>query len=87
MNPETGKLEKLKFDMNAEEQLTTKLAQLQGKLLRPDGTPVPKHWAVFKVGELVTLKDNTFKVAYMNEGTMVLEPVLVEQAMLPQEKK
>lgn len=44
-------------------------------LLRPDGTPVPEHWSVFQVDEHVVVKNYTFKVAYMNEGTLVLEPV------------
>lgn len=46
MNPETNKFEPLleSFD----------------QLLRPDGTPVPKHWSVFTAGEHVVVKDYTF---------------------------
>lgn len=85
MNPESEKLERLSTVPGAE-ALEAKLAQLQGQLLRPDGTPVPKHWAVFTIGELVTVKDNTFKVAYMNDGALLLEPVPVDRALAPPEK-
>ena len=44
-------------------------------LLRPNGEPVPPHWVIFKVGEIVTLKNQTFKIGYLNEETLVLEPV------------
>jgi hypothetical protein len=43
-------------------------------LLRPDGSPVPKHWSVFKEGELIEVKGSTFKVAYINESSVTLEP-------------
>jgi hypothetical protein len=45
------------------------------QLLRPDGTPVPKHWSVFKVGEQVVIKNYTFKVAYIGESNILFEPV------------
>jgi hypothetical protein len=61
MNPDTKRFEPL------EEGAT-------GELLRPDGSPVPKHWAIFKVGECVVVKDQTFTVAYIGEGTLLLEP-------------
>lgn len=51
------------------------MAELTGRLLRPDGTPVPEHWSVFTVGEHVVVKGYTFKAAYLNETTIVLEPV------------
>jgi len=44
-------------------------------LLRPDGTPVPKHWSVFRVGEKVVIKNYTFKVAYIGESNILFEPV------------
>jgi hypothetical protein len=44
-------------------------------LLRPDGTPVPKHWSVFRVGENVVIKEYTFKVAYIGESNILFEPV------------
>lgn len=44
-------------------------------LVRPDGSPVPKTWKVFAEGELVVIKDYTFKVAYINESSITFEPV------------
>jgi hypothetical protein len=46
-----------------------------GGLLRPDGSAVPAHWAVFTVGEHVVIKDYTFKVAYIGETAILFEPV------------
>lgn len=45
------------------------------QLFRPDGSPVPGHWPVFKVGEEVTVKNYVFLVAYIGETTLLLEPV------------
>lgn len=70
MNPDTNELERLRHlwrDLAGLPKTTT--------LLRPNGEPVPKHWSVFRVGEDVVVKDYTFRVAYMNEGTLILEPV------------
>lgn len=58
-------------DTNQIEHLT----ELAGDLFRPDGSKVPKHWSTFRVGELVTVKDYTFKVAYIGESNVLLEPV------------
>ncbi len=44
-------------------------------LLRPDGTPAPDHWIQYKVGEQVEVKGYLFRVAYMNETALILEPV------------
>jgi hypothetical protein len=44
-------------------------------LVRGDGSPVPSHWPVFKQGEHVVIKDYTFRVAYLGESVMLLEPV------------
>ena len=46
-----------------------------GILLRPDGSPVPKHWSKFAVGEDVVIKDYTFRVAYIGETSILFEPV------------
>ena len=67
MNPETNKFEQL-----VSEALST-IRKNQG-LVRPNGEPVPPHWPVFTEGELVTIKDYTFKVAHCGESYMVLEP-------------
>ena len=67
MNPETNKFEKLHAQSLKE--------ALQNELCRPDGTPVPKTWTIFTVGELVVIKDYTFKVAYIGESNILFEPV------------
>lgn len=56
---------------SAIQDITSRLAQL----VRPDGSPVPEHWAVFKQGEHVVLKNYTFKVGYIGDAVLVLEPV------------
>lgn len=91
MNPDTNRLEALKeidsnksYKDNLHDALqglfdNDLMSTLNGvSLVRPDGSPVPKHWAIFQVGELVVLKDYTFKIAYMNDGTIVLEPIELE---------
>ena len=86
MNPETNQFEQLSeifraegnssVGPNASDQMSALQRQLAGgPLIRPDGTPVPKHWSVFTVGDNVVVNNYTFKVAYMNETTLVLEPV------------
>jgi len=84
MNPDTNRLEVLKEVFEQQQSIQDRLKQqlqglfdgdLRSHLLRPDGSEVPKHWAVFQIGELVALKDYTFKIAYMNDGTIILEPV------------
>jgi len=44
-------------------------------LFRPNGKPVPGHWPIFKEGELIEIKNYTFKVAHIGESHMLLEPV------------
>lgn len=84
MNPDTNKLEELKRDMetmNIDDfksalnvlNVLDKLSVTQ--LVRPNGKPVPPHWAIFTIDEQLIIKDYTFKIAYMNETTIVLEPV------------
>ncbi len=64
MNPDTNKFEKLEKGLFGDANLT-----------RPDGSPVPKDWSIFTVGEEVTIKDYTFKVAYIGESVILFEPV------------
>ena len=52
-------------------------AKIMGQLLRPDGTPVPKHWAVFHLDELVEIKNHTFRVKYIGETSILFEPIAV----------
>ncbi len=69
MNPETNRFEMLK------EELAQLESKASGRLLRPDGSEVPKHWATFQLGELVVIKDYTFRVAYIGETAILFEPV------------
>lgn len=86
MNPETNRLEELGVTDDTIKELLRKgnqkaaMAKLEAlveksALVRPDGSPVPKHWSVFAVGEHVVVKNYTFKVAYFNETSILLEPV------------
>ncbi len=63
-NPETNRLEALHPDPTD-----------ATKLVRPDGTPIPKNAIVFHEGEEVVLKGYTYRVAHINEASIVLEPV------------
>lgn len=85
MNPETNKFEPLSEDVK---KFNEAMAKLKGakvnchiNLLRPDGSPVPIHWSVFKVGELVMIKDYTFRVAYIGESNILFEPVHPEDSL------
>ena len=46
-----------------------------GRLLRPNGEPVPEHWSQFRDGEHVEVKGYIFEVKCIGEKYMVLEPV------------
>lgn len=87
MNPETNRFEPLTEEEKREQErqyrsIESVLARVQKKLLRPDGTPVPSHWPVFQVGELVVIKNYTFKVAYIGESTLLFEPVSPTDALV-----
>lgn len=82
MNPETNRFEHLHEATEGEStehrrnrEALQRMLTNGGKLLRPDGSPVPAHWPVFSVGEHVVIKDYTFKVAYIGEGSILCEPV------------
>lgn len=77
IDPETNKIEFLKIDPETQKQADNDLKKIHQHigLLRPDGTPVPKHWSVFKTDELVVVKNYTFRVAHLGESYLVLEPV------------
>lgn len=61
-------------DLHAHFASTAK-AKAEARLLRPDGSPVPEHWGIYTVGELVVLKAHTFRVAHIGEAHLLLEPV------------
>ena len=65
MNPDTNSLETLR----------QRFIDDQAGLVRPDGTPVPKHWSTYQVGETVVVKDYTWRVAHIGEKHLLLEPV------------
>lgn len=69
MNPDTNQFEQLRELIDGPMKLPT--------LLRPDGSPVPAHWTVLAVDEKVEVKGYTFRVAYINETTLILEPVKI----------
>lgn len=89
MNPETNKFEELFTDDerskgSQSEALEKAYAQeadkfikrsSERKLLRADGTPVPEHWKVFRVGENYVINDYTFRCAYIGETSILFEPV------------
>jgi hypothetical protein len=88
MNPDTNKFEILTKPGEISE-IEKAVAKFSGKmcdyrvdLLRPDGSPVPKHWSVFKIGELVTIKDYTFRVAYVGESNILFEPVKPDEPII-----
>lgn len=60
MNPDTHRLEPLSTVMD--------------ELVRPDGTPVPKTWKIFAVGEIVEVNETLFVVAHIGEQHVLLEP-------------
>ncbi len=89
MNPNTNRFERLSTEEMADvakqvEKLSSAIENMADYpeadnsypgLIRPDGTPVPKHWAVFHVGEEIVIKGYTFKVAYIGETSILFEPV------------
>lgn len=80
MNPETNKFEPLhEADQDEMKRLTEQFGKLVEKneslLVRSDGSPVPRHWATFKVGEFVVIKGYTFRVGYIGESSLLFEPV------------
>jgi hypothetical protein len=82
INPDTNKIERLKAAgqriadkmLSANAEKIVELAS-SGLLVRPDGSPVPKHWTIFRHGEEVVIKNYTFKVAYIGETAILFEPV------------
>jgi len=75
MNPDTNRFEPLTDALEAEEKECLESIGERLGLFRPDGSPVPKHWSVFQVGEQVVIKDYTFEVKYIGETAILFEPV------------
>jgi hypothetical protein len=79
-NPETNRFEPLseatkEETAKFEKQLGDLSQKFNTTLLWPDGSPVPKHWTIFRVGELVVIKDYTYRVAYIGENNILFECV------------
>lgn len=76
MNPDTNRMEPVyaATDEHAESLLTA-LEKTKGQLYRADGSTVPEHWSVFTIGEVITANGYMFRVAYMGETSLLLEPV------------
>lgn len=79
MNPKTNRLEELceptKEQKALLQAMTAHCEPSTITLVRPDGSPVPEHWSVFRVGEEVVVKNYTFKIGYIGESALLLEPV------------
>jgi hypothetical protein len=73
MNPKTNRLERLHVNPEAIQTRGPDLAAGE-VLLRPDGSPVPAHWSVFREGEVITVKNYQFRVVYIGETSILLEP-------------
>ena len=75
MNPETNRFEEL-HDLVAEESEDSLFPGIgESTFVRTDGSPVPKQWAVFGIGEVFVIKGYTFRVAYVGETAILFEPV------------
>ena len=80
MNPETNKFETLSWSDKCSHHFPYTMCphgcySPTPNLVRPDGSDVPKHWPVFEVGETVTIKNYTFRVAHIGEQHILFEPV------------
>ena len=76
MNPDTNRFEELQQKELLEKfEKTQEKESLHDVLLRPDGSPVPKHWSIFSIGEVVVIKDYTFCVQYIGETAILFEPI------------
>ena len=84
-NADPDKSPKNRHERRAEEAIQRKLNKAEYRddysgggvtqLVRPNGSPVPEHWSVFKIGEEIVIKNYTFKVAYIGESAILFEPV------------
>ncbi len=86
LNEQTNKFEKVEPVMAFpnESKLVEKLSNLKSvniDFVKPDGSPIPIAAKIFKEGELVVIKDYTFRVAYIGESNILFEPVRPEDAL------
>ena len=87
LNELTNKFEKVKFregfrnEQGKTEEAISKLKGVHTEFVKLDGSPIPITVKIFKVDELVTIKDYTFRVAYIGESNILFEPVRPEDAL------
>ncbi len=90
MNPDTNRFEPLTEQLTEplsaiEEEFAKQMktaveapyggfTKSQAELVRPDGTPVPKHWSTFTVGNKYEINGYTFTCAYIGETSILFEP-------------
>ena len=75
IDPETNKIHPCGVPSSA---MALKLAEMENVysgIVQANGKPVPSHWTILKVDEKIVVSNYTFRVAYMNESCVVLEPV------------
>ncbi len=82
VNPNTNKIEKLTEELAKISRFDNDGNLVPVDLLRPDGSVVPKHWTVLKHGELVDIKGYTFRIQYIGETSILLEPVKPTDAVI-----
>ena len=74
INPETNRIVKCEVPDEAQAMYLKNLEGARSDIVNINGSPIPKHWTVLKEGELIVVKDYTFRVAYMNDAGVLLEP-------------
>jgi len=65
----------VRYGANGEYELLPESNKPTKVLLRPNGEPVPPHWCVLTVGETIVIKNYTFKICYIGETSILLEPM------------
>ena len=75
VDPETNRIVKCEVPDEAQAMYLKNLEGARSDLVSVNGDPIPKYWTILKEGELVVVKNYTFRVAYMNDAGVLLEPV------------
>jgi hypothetical protein len=83
MNPETNRFEEVHpKDAEYEKQVAELMSEhdrrtglMVGDFVRKDGSPVPKNYPVFSVGEEFRLKGYRFKVKEIKPDEITFEPI------------
>lgn len=75
VNPDTNRIEELTEELAKISRFDNDGNLVPVGLIRPDGSPVPETWTILKQGEMVDIKGYTFRIAYIGETAIMLEPV------------